>query len=44
MARTSTVINRFINVNNKNKFIFMQFDIAEFCPLISKELLMEALT
>ena len=41
---TSTVINWFKNIKNKKKYTFMQFDIEEFCPSISKELLLKAIT
>ena len=41
---TSTVINWFKNIKNKKKCIFMQFDIEEFYPSISKELLLKAIT
>ena len=41
---TSTVINWFKNIKNKKKCIFMQFDIEEFYPSISKELLLKAKT
>ena len=41
---TSTVINCFKNIQNKKKCIFMQFDIEEFYPSISKELLLKAIT
>ena len=41
---TSTVINWFKSIKNKKKCIFMQFDIEEFYPSISKELLLKAIT
>ena len=41
---TSTVINWFKNIKNKKKCIFMQFDIEEFYPSVSKELLLKAIT
>ena len=41
---TSTVINWFKNIKNKKTCIFMQFDIEEFYPSISKELLLKAIT
>ena len=41
---TSAVINLFKNIKNKKKCIFMQFDIEEFYPSISKELLLKAIT
>ena len=41
---TSTVIQWFKNIKNKKKCIFMQFDIEEFYPSISKELLLKAIT
>ena len=44
MERTSAVINWFRSIKNKKKCIFMQFDIEEFYPSISKELLLKALT
>ena len=40
----STVINWFKNIKNKKKYIFMQFDIEEFYPSISKELLLKSIT
>ena len=40
---TDTVINWFKNIDNKNNCIFMQFDIEEFYPSISKGLLMKAI-
>ena len=40
---TSTVINWFRNIKNEKKCIFMQFDIEELYPLISKELLLKLL-
>ena len=39
---TSSVINWFKNIRNKKKCIFMQFDIEELYPSISKELLLKA--
>ena len=42
--KTSTVINWFKNIKNKEKCIFMQFDIQEFYPSISKELSLKAIT
>ena len=33
-----TVIDWFKNIQNKSKCIFMQFDMEEFYPFISKEL------
>ena len=41
---TSTVINWFENIKSKKKCIFMQFDVEEFYPSISKELLLKAIT
>ena len=41
---TSTIINWFKNIRNKKKCIFMQFDIEEFYPSISKELLLKPTT
>ena len=41
---TSTVINWFKNIKNKKKCIFMQYDIEEFYPSISKEILLKAIT
>ena len=41
---TSTVTKWFKNIKNKKKCIFMQFDIEEFYPSISKELLLKAIT
>ena len=41
---TSTVINWFKNIKNNKKCIFLQFDIEEFYPSISKELLLKAIT
>ena len=41
---TSTVINWFKSIKNKNKCIFMQFDIEEFYPSIPKGLLLKAIT
>ena len=38
---TSTVINWFRKIKNKKKCIFMQFDIEEFYPSVSKDLLMK---
>ena len=40
----STVRNWFKNIKNKNKCIFMQFDIEEFYPSIPKELLLKAIS
>ena len=40
---TDAVINWFQNIQNKRKCIFMQFDIEEFYPSISKELLQKAI-
>ena len=40
---TETVINWFKNIDNKSNGIFMQFDIEEFYPSISKSLLMKAI-
>ena len=39
-----TVINWFKNMKSKKKLIFMQFDVEEFYPSISKELLLKAIT
>ena len=39
-----TVINWFKNMKSKKKCIFMQFDVEEFYPSISKELLLKAIT
>ena len=44
LQETSTVINQFKNIKNKNKCIFIQFDIEEFYPSISKEHLLKAFT
>ena len=41
---TSTVINWFKNIKNKKKCSFMQFDIEEFYPSISKELFLKVIT
>ena len=41
---TSDVINCFKNIQNKNECTFVQFDIEEFYPSISKELLLKSLT
>ena len=41
---TSTIINWFRNIKNKEKCIFIQFDIEEFYPSISKELSLKAIT
>ena len=41
---TSDVINWFENIPNKNECTFVQFDIEEFYPSISKELLLNSLT
>ena len=41
---TSTLINWFKNVKNKKKCTFMQFDIEEFYPSISKELILKSIT
>ena len=41
---TSTLINWFKNIKNKKKCIFIQFDIEEFYPSISKELLPKTIT
>ena len=40
---TDTVINWFKNIDNENNCIFMQFDIEELYPSISKGLLMKAM-
>ena len=40
---TDAVINWFKNIRNKRKCISMQFDIEEFYPSISKELLQKAI-
>ena len=40
---THAVINWFKNIQNKRKCISMQFDIEEFYPSISKELLQKAI-
>ena len=40
----STVINWFKNIKNRKKCIFMQFDIEEFYPSVSKEHLLKAIT
>ena len=44
LQETSTVINWFKNIKNKNSCVFKQFDIGEFYPSISKELLLKAIT
>ena len=41
---TITVINWLKSIKNKNKCIFMQFDIEEFYPSIAKGLLLKAIT
>ena len=41
---TSTLINWFKNIKNKKKCTFMQFDIEEFYPSISKELILKSIT
>ena len=41
---TGTVINWFKNITNKKTYVFKQFDIEEFYPSISKELLLKAIT
>ena len=33
-----------MNIKNKKNYVFMQFDIEEFYPSISKELLLKAIT
>ena len=38
---TNTAISCFENIKNRSKCIFMQFDIEEFYPSISKELLLK---
>lgn len=40
---TTEVINCFKNIDNKNKCTFIQFDIADFYPSISKDLFKMAL-
>ena len=40
---SGAVINWFKNIKNKSKWIFMQFDIEEFYPLISKDLLLKTI-
>ena len=40
---SDAVINWFQNIKNKNKCIFIQFDIEEFYPSISKDLLLKAI-
>ena len=35
---SDAVINLFKNIKNKRKYIFMQFDMKEFYPWISKDL------
>ena len=40
---SDAVIKWFKNVKNKSKSIFMQFDIEEFYPSISKDLLLKAI-
>ena len=37
-------MNWFRNINNKRKCIFIQFDIEDFYPSTSKELLLKATT
>ena len=41
---TSAVINWFKTIKNEKNCIFMRFDIEEFHPSISKELLLKAIT
>ena len=41
---TNTAISYFENIKNRSKCIFMQFDIEEFYPSISKELFMKIIT
>ena len=41
---TNTAISCFENIKNRSKCIFMQFDIEEFYPSISKELFMKIIT
>ena len=41
---TSAVINWFKTIKNEKNCIFMRFDIEEFHPSISKELLLTAIT
>ena len=40
---SDAVINWLKNIKNKRKCIFMQFDIEEFYPSISKDLLLKAI-
>ena len=40
---TDSVITWFENIKNKNKYIYMQYDIEEFYPSISEDLLKKAL-
>ena len=43
ISKSDTVINWFKNIDNKSNCIFMQFDIEEFYPSISKGLLVKAI-
>ena len=40
---TKSVIERFKAIKNKSKSSFKKFDIVQFCPSISKELLSKAI-
>ena len=40
---TSNVIDSFQNITDKGNCIFIQFDIEEFCPSITKHLLLKAI-
>ena len=42
-SNTSNVIDWFQNITNKGNFIFIQFDIEEFYPSITKYLLLKAI-
>ena len=41
---TSDVINWFNNIKNKKDFSFIQFDLKEFCPSITEEILEKAIS
>ena len=40
---SDTVISLFKNIKNKRKYIFMQFDMKEFYPWISKDQLLKVI-